>query len=78
MALTKIDSSMYEDVSGANNLVKLDANAKIPAGAATNLTNLPGPVKSSSDPTISSNKTLGTQWLNTSSGEMYVLSLIHI
>jgi len=72
MAITKIDISMYEDVSGANNLVKLDANAKIPAGAATNLTNLPGPVKSSSDPTISSNKTLGTQWLNTTSGEMYV------
>jgi len=63
---------MYEDVSGANNLVKLDANAKIPAGAATNLTNLPGPEKSSSDPTISSNKAVGTQWLNTSSGELYV------
>ena len=72
MALTKIDSSMYEDVSGANNLVKLDANAKIPASSATNLTNLPGPIKSSSDPTISSNKTLGTQWLNTSRGEMFV------
>ena len=72
MAITKIDSSMYEDVSGANNLVKLDANAKIPAGAATNLTNLPGPEKSSSDPTVSSNKAVGTQWLNTSSGEMYV------
>ena len=72
MAITKIDSSMYEDVSGANNLVKLDANAKIPAGAATNLTNLPGPVKSSSDPTVSSNKAVGTQWLNTSSGELYV------
>ena len=63
---------MYEDVSGANNLVKLDANAKIPASSATNLTNLPGPIKSSSDPTISSNKTLGTQWLNTSRGEMFV------
>ena len=72
MAITKIDSSMYEDVSGANNLVKLDANAKIPAGAATNLTNLPGVIKSSSDPTISSNKAVGTQWANTTSGELYV------
>ena len=63
---------MYEDVSGANNLVKLDANAKIPASSAANLTNLPGPFESSSNPTRSSNKTVGTQWLNTSSGEMYV------
>ena len=63
---------MYEDVSGANNLVKLDANAKIPAGVATNLTNLPGSSTSASDPTVSSNKTLGTQWLNTTSGEMYI------
>ena len=45
MALTKIDSSMYEDVSGANNLVKLDANAKIPASSAANLTNMPGVIK---------------------------------
>ena len=93
MALTKIDVSMYEDVSGANNLVKLDANAKIPAGSAANLTNLPGPVQSTSDPTVSSNKALGTQWINKTSGEVYVctdatagenvwtnvgLSLIHI
>ena len=63
---------MYEDVSGANNLVKLDANAKIPAGSAANLTNLPGPVQSTSDPTISSNKALGTQWINKTSGEVYV------
>jgi len=32
MAITKLDISMLEDVSGADNLVKLDANAKIPAG----------------------------------------------
>ena len=37
MAITKIDSSMLEDVSGADNLVKLDANAKIPAGTGANL-----------------------------------------
>ena len=72
MALTKIDVSMYEDISGANNLVKLDANAKIPAGSAANLINLSGPVQSTSDPTISSNKALGTQWINKTSGEVYV------
>ena len=63
---------MYEDISGANNLVKLDANAKIPAGPAANLTNLPGPVQSTSDPTISSNLTLGTKWINKTSGEVYI------
>ena len=72
MAITKIDSSMLEDVSGADNLVKLDANAKIPAGTGANLLNKPGPLTSASDPTVSSNKTLGTEWLNTTSGEMYV------
>ena len=72
MAITKIDSSMLEDVSGADNLVKLDANAKIPATSGANLLNRPGPLTSASDPTISSNKTLGTEWLNSTSGEMYI------
>ena len=72
MAITKLDISMLEDVSGANNLVKLDANAKIPAGTGANLLNKSGPLTSASDPTISSNKTLGTEWLNTTSGEMYI------
>ena len=72
MAITKIDSSMLEDVSGANNLVKLDANAKIPAGTASGLLIKPGPFTSASDPTKSSNKTLGTEWLNSASGEMYI------
>ena len=72
MAITKIDSSMLEDVSGADNLVKLDANAKIPAGTGANLLNRPGPFSSASDPTKTSNKAAGTEWLNTTSGEMYV------
>ena len=72
MAITKIDSSMLEDVSGADNLVKLDANAKIPAGTGANLLNKPGPLTSASDPAIDSNKALGTEWLNTTSGEMYI------
>ena len=72
MAITKIDSSMLEDVSGADNLVKLDANAKIPATSGAGLSVKPGPVTSASDPTISSNKALGTEWLNSTSGEMYI------
>jgi hypothetical protein len=72
MAIIKIDVSMLEDVGGANNLVKLDSNAKIPAGPAGGLSVKPGPFTSTSDPTISSNKALGTEWLNKTSGEMYI------
>ena len=72
MAITKLDISMLEDVSGADNLVKLDANAKIPAGTGANLLNKPGPLTNASDPTVSSNKALGTEWLNSASGEMYI------
>ena len=72
MALTKVDISMLEDVGGANKLVKLDSNAKIPAASAAGLSVKPGPLTSASDPTISSNKTLGTEWLNSASGEMYI------
>jgi hypothetical protein len=72
MAITKIDSSMLEDVSGADNLVRLDANAKIPATSGAGLSVKPGPVTSASDPTISSNKALGTEWLNSTNGEMYI------
>ena len=72
MAITKIDITMLEDVSGANNLVKLDANAKLPASSGAGLSVKPGPLTSASDPTISSNKTLGTEWLNSASGEMYI------
>ena len=75
MALTKVDISMLEDVGGANKLVKLDSNAKIPAGSGTGLSVKPGPVTSASDPTVSSNKTLGTEWLNSASGEMYVCTV---
>ena len=63
---------MLEDVSGANNLVKLDANAKIPATSGAGLSVKPGPLTSASDPAIDSNKTLGFEWLNSTSGEMYI------
>ena len=72
MAITKIDSSMLEDVSGADNLVKLDANAKIPACSGASLSVKPGPTKSASDPAVDSNKSLGAEWLNTTDGEMFI------
>ena len=72
MAITKIDITMLEDVTGANNLVKLDANAKIPACSGASLSVKPGPTKSASDPAIDSNKSLGAEWLNTTDGEMFI------
>ena len=72
MAITKVDISMLEDVSGADNLVKLDANAKIPATSGAGLSVKPGPLTSASDPTVSSNKALGTEWLNSTSGNMFI------
>ena len=72
MAITKIDITMLEDVTGANNLVKLDANAKIPATSGANLLNKPGPIKNASDPAADSNKSLGAEWLNTTDGEMFI------
>ena len=72
MAITKIDITMLEDVTGANNLVKLDANAKIPACSGASLSVKPGPTKSASDPAVDSNKSLGAEWLNTTDGEMFI------
>ena len=73
MAITKLDISMLEDVSGANNLVKLDANAKIPATSGAGLSVKPGPLTSASDPVITTNPSggVGTIWINTTSGETY-------
>ena len=58
--------------TSANKIVQLDGNAKIPAIDGSNLTNAPGPTVSTSDPTISSNLTLGTKWINKTSGEVYI------
>ena len=58
--------------TSANKIVQLDGNAKLPAIDGSNLTNAPGPTVSTSDPTISSNLTLGTKWINKTSGEVYI------
>ena len=73
--LQTLDVSMLEDVgTGANQIVQLDSNAKIPACSAAAVTNLPSITKSSSDPTISTNPSggVGSVYQNTTSGEMYV------
>jgi hypothetical protein len=73
--LQTLDVTMLEDVgTGANQIVQLDSNAKIPACSAAAVTNLPSITKSSSDPTISTNPSggVGTVYQNTTSGEMYV------
>ena len=43
----------------AGKILQLDSNAKIPAISGANLTNVPGPTSSTSDPAIDTNSTLG-------------------
>ena len=73
--LQTLDVSMLDDVgTGANELIQLDSNAKIPACSAAALTGVSTVTKSASDPTISTNPSggVGTVWQNTTSGEMYI------
>ena len=73
--LQTLDVTMLEDVgTGANELIQLDSNAKIPACSAAALTGVSTVTKSASDPTISTNPSggVGTVWQNTTSGEMYI------
>ena len=46
----------------------------LPAISGAALTGVESAVKSASDPTITSNRTLGTEWINTTSGEVYILT----
>jgi hypothetical protein len=56
----------------AGKILQLDGSARMPAISGANLTNPPGPTSSTSDPTISSNLTLGAKWVNKTSGEVYI------
>ena len=58
----------------AGKVVKLDGNAKLPAVSGVALTGVAGATQSASDPTISTNPSggIGTEWQNTTSGEVYV------
>ena len=73
--LQTLDVTMLEDVgTGANELIQLDSNAKIPACSGAAITGLSGVTKSASDPVIATNPSggVGTVFQNTTSGEMYV------
>ena len=58
----------------AGKIVKLDGNAKLPAVSGAAITGIVGATQSASDPTISTNPSggVGTEWQNTTSGEVYV------
>ena len=54
----------------------LDGSGNMPAIAAGAMTGVSSATKSSSDPTVSTNPStgLGTKWINTTSGEIYILT----
>jgi hypothetical protein len=58
----------------AGKVVKLDGNAKLPAVSGAALTGIVGATQSSSDPIVSTNPSggVGTEWQNTTSGEVFV------
>jgi len=58
----------------AGKIVKLDGTAKLPAVSGAALTGVAGATKNASDPTLSTNPSggVGTEWHNTTSGEVYV------
>ena len=76
MALTKVDISLMDNVgTTANKLLAYDGSGNLPAVDGSQLTNVAtGITESSSDPTISTNPSggVGTQWNNTTSGEVYI------
>ena len=67
-------SATVDTGTSANQIVKLDGSAKIPAVDGSQLTNLPSPVLSgSSNPTVSTNPSggVGTLYVNTETGSIY-------
>ena len=54
----------------------LDGSGNMPAIAAGSMTGVSAATKSSSDPTVSTNPStgLGTKWINTTSGEIFILT----
>ena len=58
----------------ANKIVVLDGSGRLPAVSAALITNIPGATKSASDPVIATNPSggVGTEWHNTTSGEVYI------
>ena len=67
-------SATVDTGTSANQIVKLDGSAKIPAVDGSQLTNLPSDItKSTSEPTATTNPSggVGTLWIRTTTGEMY-------
>ena len=60
--------------TAAGKVVKLDGNAKLPAVSGAALTGVVGATKNASDPTLTTNPSggVGTEWHNTTSGEVYI------
>jgi hypothetical protein len=58
----------------ANKLVVIDGTGKIPAVDGSLLTGIVGATKSASDPVVTTNPSggVGSEWHNTTSGEMYI------
>ena len=71
-----IASARLDTGTPANKLVLLDGSGNLPAVDASLLTGIVSATISASDPTISTNPSggLGTEWLNSTSGEMYILT----
>ena len=76
MALTKVDISIMDNVgTTANKLLAYDGSGNLPAVDGSQLTNVAtGILSSASDPVITTNPSggVGTQWNNTTSGEIYI------
>ena len=73
--LQTLDVTMLDDVgTGANQLIQLDSNAKIPACSGVAITGLSSVTKNASDPAIDTNPSggVGSVWQNTTSGEMFI------
>ena len=69
-----IASARLDTGTTANKLVLLDSSGNLPAVDASLLTGIVSATISASDPTISTNPSggVGTEWLNSTSGEMYI------
>ena len=76
MALTKVDISLMDNTgTTANKLLAYDGSGNLPAVDGSQLTNVAtGITESTSDPVITTNPSggVGTQWNNTTSGEVYI------
>jgi len=76
MALTKVDISLMDNIgTTANKLLAYDGSGNLPAVDGSQLINVnTGVTNSASDPVITTNPSggVGTQWNNTTSGEVYV------